>query len=185
MTDHQRALAAAYQAMGLRNGDDFDRVKRAFRTAVKSFHPDRADDTPETRKQLQRLLAAYEVLRVHAPRTYHLVLTPDEARKGGLRTLDFGERSALVRLPPEVKTGHSFQPVGDSRWTVVITVKDIMLDANGELEKLEEQREAERRRIAAFRAEQAAQLEAEETSSALGSLLGRVGKLFRKDRPAA
>jgi curved DNA-binding protein CbpA len=185
MSDHQRALAAAYQAMGLRPGDDFDCVKAAFRGAVKSLHPDKTPDTPETRKNLQRLLAAYEVLRVHAPRTYHLVLTPDEARKGGLRTLDFGERSALVRLPPDVKTGHCFKPVGDSRWTVAITVKDIMLEADTELEKLEEQREAERKRIAAFRAEQAAQRHAEDTSSALAGILGKVTKLFRRDRPAA
>mgnify|MGYP006306142661 CR=1 FL=1 len=185
MTDHQRALAAAYKALGLNPGDDFDLVKVAFRREVGAFSPETTPDTPETRKHLQRLLSAFEVLRIHAPRTFDLVLTPDEARKGGLRTVDFGERSALLRLPPEVKSGDTFKPVGDSRWTVRVTVKDIMLDASAELAKLEEQREAERKRIAAFRAAQAARQREDGAANPLGGLLGKVGKLFNRNKDAA
>ena len=87
MTDPTQAIQAAYKAFGLRGDEDFSEVRARFRRLIKSVHPDTAGDDPKLVGKLQRLLKAYEVLRLHAPRRQDLVITPEESKKGGIRTI--------------------------------------------------------------------------------------------------
>ena len=94
MSHKHDAILAAYRVFGLEGDEDFDTVRSAFRQRVKSVHPDTSGETTkDTVVRLQRMLKAYEVLRMYAPRFHELVLTPEEARAGGLRTIQVGDRT--------------------------------------------------------------------------------------------
>lgn len=169
---------AAYRAFGLAGGEDFSEVRARFRALVKQVHPDTAKETPDTLMKLQRLLKAYEVLRIHAPRRHDLEITPEEARKGGLRTIRIEDRETMVRIPVGVKTGTVLVPIGDSNWRVHVAVRDHMVDADLGEGEAERQRRIERDK--AF-AEQAAREEAE----ANAGLLRGFYEAFVKKSPAA
>ena len=178
MSANSDALIAAYKAFGLEGGEDFTEVRARFRALIKQVHPDTAEQTPKTIAKLQKLLKAYEVLRIYAPRRHDLEITPEEARKGGLRTIKIADRDAMVRLPVAVKTGTVVTPIGDPNWRVHVHVRDKMVDADlsaGEVER--RSREARAQKFA----EQAARDEAEESAG----LLRGFYEAFVKKSPAA
>jgi len=123
-------------------------------------------------------LKAYEVLRLYAPRRHDLEITPEEARKGGLRTIRIEDRDAMVRIPVAVKTGTVVTPIGDPNWRVYVHVRDKMVDADLGPGAAEKQR---REDAAKDFAEQAARVEAEETAGVLRSFY----EAFVKKSPAA
>ncbi|KAA5804556.1 J domain-containing protein [Alkalicaulis satelles] len=172
------ALLAAYRAFGLNGDEDFSEVRARFRALVKTVHPDVTPSTPQTIAKLQRLLKAYEVLRIHAPRRHDLVITPEDARKGGIRTIKIEEREALVRVPVAVKSGTVLIPIGDPHWRVHVHVRDVMVET--ELSVSDTERQAREARARAF-AETAARKETEETAGVLRSFYEK----FVKASPAA
>ncbi|MEQ8404236.1 MAG: J domain-containing protein [Oceanicaulis sp.] len=178
MTANPQAILAAYKAFGLQGDEDFTEVRARFRALVKQVHPDTAGDDPKLLGKLQRLLKAYEVLKLYAPRRYDLEITPEEARKGGLRTIKIDDRDAMVRVPVAVKTGATLTPIGDPMWRVYIHVKDKMVDAD--LSAGESERRAREARAAEF-AEQRAREEAEDTAGVLRGFY----ETFVKKSPAA
>lgn len=178
MSDKAKAILAAYRIFGLQGDEDFGQVRAAFRALVKTVHPDTTEATPETLAKLQRMLKAYEVLRAHAPRRHDLQITPDEARKGGLRTIKIDDRDAMVRIPIGVKHGTVLTPIGDPGWRVYVLVRDKMVDAD--LNAGEAERKAREDREKAF-AEQAAREEAEANAGVLRAFYDN----FVKKSPAA
>lgn len=178
MSGNQEALQAAYKAFGLKGGEDFSQVRARFRALIKQVHPDTADQTPQSIARLQKLLKAYEVLRVYAPRRFDLEITPDDARKGGLRTIKIEDRDAMVRIPVAVKNGTVLTPIGDPNWRVYVHVRDKMVDAD--LSAGEAERKSREARAQEF-AEQAAHEEAEENAG----LLRGFYENFVKKSPAA
>jgi curved DNA-binding protein CbpA len=178
MSVNPQALLAAYKAFGLQGDEDFTEVRARFRALIKQVHPDTAGDDPKLVGKLQRLLKAYEVLQIHAPRRFDLEITPEESRKGGLRTIKIDDRDAMVRLPVAVKTGTVLTPIGDPLWRVYIHVRDKMVDADtsaGESERRSREARAEE-----F-AEQSARAEADETAGVLKGFYDA----FVKKSPAA
>jgi len=171
-------LLAAYRAFGLTGDEDFGEVRARFRALIKTVHPDVTPGTPQTIAKLQRLLKAYEVLQIHAPRRHDLEITPEDSRKGGIRTIKIEEREALVRLPVAVKTGTVLIPIGDPHWRVHIHVRDKMV--NPDLSVGEAERQAREHRAQAF-AEAAAREEAEESAGILRGFYDA----FVKASPAA
>jgi curved DNA-binding protein CbpA len=164
MSANPQAILAAYKAFGLQGDEDFSEVRARFRALVKQVHPDTAGEDPKLAGKLQRLLKAYEVLRIYAPRRFDLEITPEEARKGGLRTIRIEDRDAMVRIPVAVKTGAALTPIGDPLWRVYVHVKDKMVDAD--LSAGESERRSREQRAQDF-AEQSAREEAEETAGVL------------------
>ena len=122
------ATVRAYRTLDLKAGADFDAVKAAFRRQVKAVHPDSNETTPETLARLAALLNAYEHLKEQAPRCVELTLTPEEARKGGLRTVAVGERNAMVRLPKDARSAMVLTPIGDPNWRIRLVVRDEMVE---------------------------------------------------------
>ena len=178
MSANPEALIAAYKAFGLGGGEDFSEVRARFRALVKQVHPDTVEETPQTIAKLQKLLKAYEVLRIYAPRRHDLEITPEEARKGGLRTIKIADRDAMVRMPVAAKTGTILTPIGDPNWRVHIHVRDKMVDAD--LSAGETERRSREERARKF-AEQAAREEAEDAAG----LLRGFYEAFVKKSPAA
>ncbi|MGJ3232301.1 MAG: J domain-containing protein [Oceanicaulis sp.] len=178
MTANPQAILAAYKAFGLQGDEDFGEVRARFRALVKQVHPDTAGGDPKLVVKLQRLLQAYEVLRVYAPRRFDLEITPEEARKGGLRTIKIEDRDAMVRIPVAVKTNTVLTPIGDPMWRVHVHVKDRMVDAD--LSAGEAERRARESRAAEF-AEQRARAETEDTAGVLRGFY----EAFVKKSPAA
>jgi curved DNA-binding protein CbpA len=173
-----RSSEAAYKAFGLKGGEDFSEVRARFRALVKQVHPDTADQTSETIAKLQKLLKAYEVLKLYAPRRFDLELTPEEARKGGLRTIKIEDRDVMVRIPVAVKNKTVVTPIGETNWRVCFLVRDKMVDAD--LSAGEAERKSREARAAEFE-EQAAREEAEENAG----LLRGFYESFVKKSPAA
>jgi hypothetical protein len=128
MSSASEAIFAAYRVLGLEPDSDYASVKSAFRAKVKAVHPDHVEPTAETLSRLQILLKAHEILKVCAPRQIDLVLTPEEARVGGLRTVELDDRSAMMRVLPFSKTGAIVIPIGEPAWRVRILVRDPMAD---------------------------------------------------------
>lgn len=180
MDERHDAILAAYKVFGLEGDEDFDIVRSKFRKVVKAVHPDTASegDSRELANQLQRMLKAYEVLRMYAPRYEELALTPEEARKGGLRTVTIGDRNAMIRIPPYAKTGNIVVPVGDPTWRVRILVRDHMVDGNEDEGPAERQtREKKQRELAAMQARE----DADHSAGMLSAFYDR----FVKESPAA
>lgn len=178
MTANPDAIVAAYRMFGLQGDEDFGEVRARFRALVKQVHPDTVKETPQTIAKLQNLLKAYEVLRIYAPRRHDLEITPEEARKGGLRTIRIEDRDAMVRIPVAVKTGTVLVPIGDPGWRVHVAVKDKMVDAD--LSAGEAERKSREERARQF-AEQAARAEAEDNAGVLRAFYDA----FVKKSPAA
>lgn len=172
-------ILAAYTAFGLEGDEDFDEVRARFRALIKEVHPDTAGDDPKLLARLQRLLKAYEVLKLHAPRRHDFEITPDEARKGGLRTIKIGDRDFMVRIPVDIKNGTVVTPIGDPQWRVHIHVRDAMVDAD--FSQLGDAERMRRDQAAQDFAEQAARHESEETAGLLKSFYDT----FVKKSPAA
>lgn len=178
MSANTDPILAAYKAFGLKGDEDFSEVRARFRALVKQVHPDTAGDNPKLAAKLQRLLKAYEVLQKYAPRRHDLEITPEEARKGGLRTIKIDDRDAMVRVPVAVKTGTVVTPIGDPNWRVYVHVRDKMVDADlgpGEAEKQRREQSAQ------DFAEQAARHEIEDSAGLLRSFYDT----FVKKSPAA
>jgi curved DNA-binding protein CbpA len=178
MSANPQAILAAYKAFGLQGDEDFCEVRARFRALVKQVHPDTAGDDPKLVGKLQRLLKAYEVLRLYAPRRHDLEITPEEARKGGLRTIRIEDRDAMLRIPVAVKTGTVITPIGDPNWRVYVHVRDQMVDADLSAGEAEKQR---REQAAKDFAEQAARQEAEDNAGILRAFY----ETFVKKSPAA
>lgn len=178
MSGNPDAILAAYRAFGLQGDEDFCEVRARFRALIKTVHPDTAGDDPKLRGKLQRLLKAYEVLQIYAPRRFDLEITPEAARKGGLRTIRIDDRDAMVRLPVAVKTGTVITPIGDPLWRVHVHVRDKMVDAD--LSPGEAERRSRESRAEEF-AEQRAREEAEDTAGVLRGFYDA----FVKKSPAA
>lgn len=175
-------IVAAYKLFGLEGGEDIDAVRAGFRQKIKDVHPDTAGDDPEKIAELQKMLAAYEVLKKYAPRRFELTITPDEARKGGLRTVKIHERDAMIRMPIGVKNGTALTPIGDPHWRVVIKVQDVMV--NPDLTASESEVESRKERARKFeeqKAKEAALEEAEQNASMFKSFYDK----FVKASPAA
>lgn len=179
MADKHDAILAAYRVFGLEGDEDFDTVRSAFRRLVKSVHPDTAaDSSKQTLAKLQRMLKAYEVLRMYAPRFHELVLTPEEARAGGLRTVLIGDRNTMIRILPFTKTGAVVVPVGDPTWRVRIVVRDITVDGGAEVGAAErEARERKKRELE--------EMKARESADESASLLQAFCDMFVKSSPAS
>ena len=110
----------ARKLLGLPSGADADTVSRAFRTAVKSAHPDHGGD-PE---RLRRVIEAHRVLkslveaklafaptaappRPAAPRAMPLQISVTEALFGGRRRVELRGRGVDVHLPEGLRAGDS------------------------------------------------------------------------------
>ena len=171
-------ILAAYKMFGLDGGEDLDAVRTKFRAEIKKVHPDTAGNDPKTVMRLQKLLQAYEVLQKFAPRRVEYVITPDQARKGGLRTIKIHDRETMIRLPIGVKNGTALTPIGDSHWRVVVLVRDEMV--NPDLTATASEVEQRKERARKFE-EQKALEEAEETASVFKSFYEK----FVKASPAA
>ena len=140
--DIPEPVRAAYKVFGLEPEADYGQVRAAFRAKAEAAAPAEGEASPATLKKLQVLLRAHDILKEYAPRATELVLTPEEARKGGLMTIQIEDRSAMVRITPFVKTGSVFVPVNESRWRVRVKVVDPMVDG-GQEEGPEERRRRE------------------------------------------
>lgn len=178
MSNAHDAIFAAYRVLGLEPDSDYAAVKSAFRQKVKSVHPDHVAPTPATLARLQVLLKAHEILKVCAPRQIDLVLTPDEARAGGLRTVDLEGRSAMMRVPPVSKTGALVSPIGEPGWRVRILVRDPMADCSADEGPAE-------RAAREAKARQLADAEARAEANANAGLLTEFYERFVKATPAA
>lgn len=130
--DIAEPVRAAYKVFGLEPEADYDQVRAAFRAKAKAAAPAEGEASPATLKKLQVLLRAHDILKEYAPRSTELVLTPEEARKGGLMTIHIEDRSAMVRITPFVKTGAIFVPINESRWRIRVKVVDPMVDGGQE-----------------------------------------------------
>lgn len=124
MNATRQAVEAAYHILDLPPGADFSEVRARFRTRVKSVHPDIAAPTPETLADLQRLLSAYDTLRDTAPRRHQLIVSPEFARRGGVRTVRIEQQDVLVRLPAGAQSGLVLTPVGDPRWRIHVQIDE-------------------------------------------------------------
>lgn len=122
MNATRQAVEAAYHVLDLPPGADFGEVRARFRARVKTVHPDTATPTPETLARLQQLLSAYDTLRDSAPRRHDLIISPETARQGGVRTLRIEERDVLVRLPAGAHSGLVLTPIGDPRWRIHVQI---------------------------------------------------------------
>lgn len=178
MTAQTMSTRGAYEAFGLKGDEDFTQVRARFRERVKQVHPDTAGSEPGVVLELQRLLVAYEVLRVHAPRLHDYEITPEEARKGGLRTIKADGREAMVRIPVGVKNATVVTPIGDSKLRIKIVVRDKML--NPDLGPGEAERKQREQTAKDFEA-QSAHADIEETAG----LLKGFYETFVKKSPAA
>ena len=180
MSEPHEAILAAYKVFGLEGDEDFATVRTRFRTVIKELHPDTAkNNDPKAVAKLQRMLKAYEVLRRFAPRMQELVITPEEARKGGIRTIKIEDREAMIRVPVAVKNATVVVPIGDPLWRVKILVQDKMVNAD-----LNVQGEAELQRLAKMKEDfekTAVRKETEETAGLLRTFCDR----FVKASPAA
>lgn len=123
MNATRQAVEAAYHILDLPPGADFSDVRARFRARVKSVHPDIAPPTPETLADLHRLLSAYDTLRGTAPRRHELIVSPEFARRGGVRTVRIEQQDVLVRLPAGAHSGLVLTPVGDPRWRIHVQVE--------------------------------------------------------------
>ncbi|MFC4724432.1 J domain-containing protein [Glycocaulis abyssi] len=132
MSSASEAINAAYRVLGLEPGSNYAAVKSAFRAKVKAVHPDHVEPTADTLSRLQILLKAHEILKMCAPRQVDIVMTPEEARVGGLRTVDLDGRSAMMRVLPFSKTGAIVVPIGEPAWQVRILVRDPMADCTAD-----------------------------------------------------
>lgn len=178
MSSAPEAILAAYRVFGLEPDADYDSVKSAFREKVKKVHPDHTPPTPDTLKHLQILLKAHEILKICAPRMCDLIVTPEEARVGGLRTVELGERSAMMRLPPLSRTNDLIVPIGEPMWRVRLLVRDPMADCSAEEGPAERAaREEKARKLA----EAEARAKANENAGLLSTFYER----FVKASPAA
>lgn len=180
MDNRDEAILGAYKVFGLEGDEDFETVRKKFRKVVKAVHPDTASqgNSRELANQLQRMLKAYEVLRMYAPRYEDLYMTPEEARKGGLRTVTIGDRNAMVRITPFAKTGNIFVPMGDPTWRIRVIVRDHMVDGGEHVGEAEiKAREKKRRELE----DMAAREQAEQSAGILSAFYDR----FVKESPAA
>lgn len=183
MSEANEAIVAAYKVFGLNGDEDFALVRRRFRELIKDVHPDTAEENnPQTVARLQRMLKAYEVLKRFAPRAKELVITPEEARKGGIRTIKIEDRDAMIRVPVAVKNGTVVVPIGDPLWRIKILVQDVMVDAD-----LNQVGQAEIDRLAKMKKQFAdtAVEEAEADADAHTNLLKAFCDRFVKASPAA
>lgn len=176
MSEPPEAVLSAYKALGLQGDEDFDAVKAAFRRLIKAAHPDTTSKDPATLRKLQILLKAYEILQAYAPRSIELILTPDEARKGGLRTVTVEDRAAMVRITPFARSGMTFTPIGETRWRMKVLVREPIVDAG------QEEGPAERARREKIARERAA-LEARKADEEAG-LLKTFLNAFTRSPPA-
>lgn len=183
MSEPHEAIVKAYKVFGLEGDEDFSVVRDRFRTVIKDVHPDTAESNDaKTVAKLQRMLKAYEVLRRFAPRRHDITITPEEARKGGIRTIKIQDREAMIRVPVAVKNGTVVVPIGDPLWRVHIKVQDIMVNAD-----LNVQGEAELQRLAAMKKkfDDTKVSDAEEDAEAHTNLLKAFCDRFVKASPAA
>jgi hypothetical protein len=183
MSEPHEAIVKAYKVFGLEGDEDFSVVRDRFRSVIKDVHPDTAaSDDAKTVAKLQRMLKAYEVLRRFAPRRHDITITPEEARKGGIRTIKIHDREAMIRVPVAVKNGTVVVPIGDPLWRVHIKVQDVMVDAD-----LNQQGEAELKRLAEMKKkfEDTKVSEATEDAEAHTNLLKAFCERFVKASPAA
>lgn len=178
MSSASEAINAAYRVLGLEPDSDYASVRSAFRSKVKAVHPDHVEPTAETLSRLQILLKAHEILKVCAPRQMDLVLTPDEARAGGLRTVDLDGRSAMMRVPPITKTGAVLVPIGEPVWRVRILVRDPMADCAADEGPAERAAREEKAR-------KLAEAQAREKANENAGLLTAFYERFVKASPAA
>ncbi len=178
MSSAPEPILAAYRVFGLEPDADYDSVKAAFREKVKKVHPDHTPPTPDTLKHLQILLKAHEILRVCAPRMCDLVVTPEEARVGGLRTIELGDRSAMMRLPPLSRTNDLVIPIGEPLWRVRILVRDPMADCTAEEGPAERAAREEKAR-------KLAEAEARRKANESAGMLSNFYERFVKASPAA
>jgi curved DNA-binding protein CbpA len=175
-------IKAAYKLFGLKGGEDIDTVRDRFRAEIKKVHPDTAGNDPETVKRLQQLLKAYELLQKFAPRRIEHVISPEEARKGGLRTIKLQDREAMIRLPIGVKNGTVLAPIGDSHWRVLILVRDEMV--NPDLNATEAEIQKRKELKAKFEEQKAREAALEEAEKNAGIFKAFYDK-FVKASPAA
>lgn len=124
MTARVTSIAQAYAALGLEPGDGPGAAKSAFRTLVKTLHPDVTPPTPETLSRLAEIVAAMDVIKANAPVCLDIEISRTEAATGVTRTLRHGERPVLVRIPAGTRDGERVTAVGETGTVVTIRVAD-------------------------------------------------------------
>ena len=67
MTSRVTSVREAYAAFGLVPGDGPDAAKSAFRSLVKTLHPDVTPPTHETLSRLAQIVAAMELIKATGP----------------------------------------------------------------------------------------------------------------------
>ncbi|WP_203293174.1 hypothetical protein [Maricaulis parjimensis] len=122
MTSRVTSLRDAYSALGLEPGDGPLAAKSAFRTLVKTLHPDVTEPTPQTLTQLARIVAAMELIKAVGPTGLDLEISSNQAATGLTRTVRHGERPLLVRIPAGVLDGEIIHAVGEPDITITIRI---------------------------------------------------------------
>lgn len=128
----------ACELLGLPLGADADALGRAYRTAVKTAHPDRGGDAERLRQIIEahRLLKSLAEARMTfvpspptarepAPQSFSLKVSVREALVGGRRRVTVaGGRTLNVRLPKGVRDGDTLRlrGMGDAGSDIVACV---------------------------------------------------------------
>lgn len=123
MTSRVLTVVAAYAAFGLEPGAGLNAAKRAFRDQVKTLHPDTTEPTPQALTRLAAIVDAIRFLEKFLPTCLEVEITAEQARRGLTRSLRSGERTIIVRIPPDTMDGACLQAVGEPDINVQIRVR--------------------------------------------------------------
>ncbi|WP_297735538.1 hypothetical protein [uncultured Maricaulis sp.] len=123
MTSRVESVDAAYAVLGLTPTDGMAAARAAFRSRVKTLHPDVAEPTPATLSELARIVDAMDFIRAHAPVCLEIELSAAQALRGLTRTLRHGDKPLLVRIPAGTVDGTELPAVGEDRIRVTIRVQ--------------------------------------------------------------
>lgn len=122
MTSRVMSVQQAYRALGLEPGAGLAAARSAFRTLVKTLHPDVAPPTPQTLARLAEIVAAMDSLKASAPVCLEVEIASDEAAAGLTRTLRFGDRPILVRIPAGTADGERIAAVGEPDISITVRI---------------------------------------------------------------
>lgn len=129
MTLRVTSIRQAYRALGLEPGAGPAAAKSAFRTLVKTLHPDVTPPTSQTLTRLAEIVAAMECIKAARPVCLEIEISGTDAATGLTRTLRSGERPILVRIPAGTRDGEQIAAVGEP--DIMVTVR--VLARRGEM----------------------------------------------------
>ena len=96
-------MTSLYDLLGAREDDDADALKKAFRRAVKAYHPDLHPDDPDALDRFRQIIAANALLRDARQRATYDRVVQLERQQFQLRLECDHLRSKLVRQQVRLK----------------------------------------------------------------------------------